>query len=269
MLKAKPLLQRRNVLFELLYYRYVDQLTISAGTARSACQILNDVSLIAYFPFDQPNQVLDHSNNNFPGYISNVETLALGHRQQALLFNSSTSYFQSLCFPAIRTTMPFSVSLWIYPLSVTAGGTIVHLSTLQNGTGLPCYDLLALTSTGHIVFQLEYGSNNVTDIQGPIIKSNIWTHITLVYGYTSGMRLFVNGVLTATSHPYVSIPVLTYSPLFVTLANTNPKGPAYSTNCSSGNSTGFISGPLSGAIDDFRLYIRELDAQEICVLANM
>lgn len=58
-------------------------------------------------------------------------------------------------------------------------------------------------------------------------------------------------------------------PFFITLANTNPQGPAYAINCPGGNSIGVISGLFSGAIDDFRLYNQELDAQEICVLANM
>lgn len=164
--------------------------------------------------------------------------------------------------------MPFTMSLWLYPTGAS-GGTIVHLSVLQNGTGTPCYDLLAMTSTGNIVVQLMTTVTNVTDLLGPILPNNTWTHIAVVYGYTSGMRLYVNGALAVMSRPYVSIPVYTYAPLFLTLANTNPRGPAYSVNCPGGSSTGYTPGAFSGAIDDFRLYIRELDGQEICVLANM
>lgn len=251
-----------------LYCRLVDQLVISSGTVRSACQIFNDANLLVHFPFDKTQQLLDYSNYNFYGYALNTATFSSGRIQQAILFNSSTSYFQSQCFPTPRTTVTFSISLWINPMSVIGGGTIVHLSLLQNGTGTPCYDLLALTSTGQIVAQLLYSSTNVTDFLGPVLPNNTWTHLTLVHGYVNGMRLFVNGVLQIMSRPYAAIPIYTYNTLFVTLANTNPQGPTYSVNCPSGSSSGFISGPFFGAIDDFRLYNRELDTQEICVLAN-
>ncbi|CAF1201642.1 unnamed protein product, partial [Adineta steineri] len=44
-------------------------------------------------------------------------------------------------------------------------------------------------------------------------------------------------------------------------------GPASWITCVTG-SISYASGPFSGAIDEFRLYNRELDSQEICVLAN-
>lgn len=169
---------------------------------------------MVYFPFDKVQQLLDHSNYNNYGYASNVATFSAGLIQQAILFNSSTSYFQSQCFPSIRTTMPFSMSLWINPTSTTGGGTLVHLSFLQNGTGTPCYDLLALTSTGQVVAQLIYSATNVTDFQGPILPTNTWTHLTVVYGSTNGMCLFVNGVLEIMSLPYVTIPVFTDYAIF-------------------------------------------------------
>lgn len=83
------------------------------------------------------------------------------------------------------------------------------------------------------------------------------------------MRLFVNGILKIMSNINANIPVYTFSMMYITLANTNLQGPTYSMNCPSGSNSGFISGPFYGAIDDFRLYIREINAQEICVLANM
>lgn len=230
---------------------------------------MNDATLLVYFPLDATNQLNDQSGYNNYGFTSNVATFPSGRIQQALFFNTSTSYFQSLCFPSTRTTMPFTISLWIYPTSVTSGGTILHVSSLQNGTGTPCYDLLALSSTGHIVAQIIYSMTNITDLQGPVLSNNIWTHIAVVYSYTNGMRLFVNGALTAVSRPYSAIPVLALTVVYITLGNTNPTGPAYAMSCPVGTNTSILPGPFSGAIDDFRLYIRELDGQEICVLANM
>lgn len=168
-------------MFFFQYFRVIDQLVISSGTARSVCQILNDATLLVHFPFDKNQQLLDINNYNFIGYGSDIATFSSGHIQQPILFNSSMSYFQSACFPNIRTTYSYSISLWINPMSASAGVTIVYISSLQNGTSLPCYDLLALTSTGQIVAQLLYSSTNVTDFSGPILPNNTWTHFTLVH----------------------------------------------------------------------------------------
>ena len=230
---------------------------------------MNDATLLVYFPFDANNQLNDQSGYNNYGYTLNVTTFPSGRIQQALFFNTSASYFQSLYFPTTRTNMPFTISLWIYPTSVTSGGTILHVSSLQNGTGTPCYDLLALTSTGRIVAQLINSMTNVTDLQGPVLSNNIWTHVAVVYSSTNGMRLYINGALTTFSRPYATIPLFVFFIVFITLDNTNPKGPAYAVNCPVGTTAGIAPDPFSGAIDDFRLYIRELDPQEMCVLANM
>jgi Concanavalin A-like lectin/glucanases superfamily len=145
----------------------------------------------------------------------------------------------------------------------------MHLSSLQNGSGIPCFDLLALTSNGSIIAQAMISLTNTIDLQGPTLPLNTWTHLAVVHGVSNGMRLFVNGEVVASSRPSISIPINTHAVWYVTLANTNPQGSPNPTDCPAGNSTSIVSGPFAGAIDDFRLYVRELDAQEICVLANM
>ena len=74
-------------------------------------------------------------------------------------------------------------------------------------------------------------------------------------------------VVTTRSLIYLLLGIFTV--IYLTLANTIPQGPSYSLNCPLDTSSGYSSGPFVGAIDDFRLYSRELDLQEICVLANM
>ena len=168
----------------------------------------------------------------------------------------------------MRSAIYFTVSFWVYLNSNTDGGTLVHLSILATGTGVPCYNLLALTANGAIVAQLMNNVSNVDDYQGPVLPLNTWTHLALVHGVNSGIRLFVNGEMVLTSHPYAGLPS-SYTSMYVTLATPNPQGPSYPTNCPRGSSTGFVSTPFAGAIDDSRIYLRELDAQEICILANM
>jgi len=62
--------------------------------------------------------------------------------------------------------------------------------------------------------------------------------------------------------------VLYFEPQYITLGNNSPLGPLGGISCLNGLIP-IVSGPFKGGIDEFRLYNRELDSQEICVLANI
>ncbi len=51
------------------------------------------------------------------------------------------------------------------------------------------------------------------------------------------------------------------------LGNISPAGSSTPVNCPSG-SPAIASGYFPGAIDEFRLYNRDLNTEELCVLAN-
>ncbi|CAF2062099.1 unnamed protein product [Rotaria magnacalcarata] len=249
------------------YNGKIDHFTISSGVARSAYQIYNDASLVVHYPFDTNGTYNDYSVYLCNGLSSGASAISSGRVNQAISFISSTSYFQSQCFPRMRGAYPsFSFSLWIYPTSTTTG-SIVHISSNSDGSG-SCYDLLVLTSAGALVFQWMGTSGNVSNARGPAITANTWTHVSTVYGQKSGVRLFINGQFRTSSSNTGSLNLQnTNTPLYITLGNTNPLGPAASLNCSSGT-VSISSGSFLGYIDEFRMYNREVDNQEICVLAN-
>ena len=83
----------------LLFYRRVDNFMISASIVRTTCQILNDATLTAYFPFDTTDPLNDRSINLYGSVSSPSVTISTGRVNEALYFTSSTSYFQSQCFP--------------------------------------------------------------------------------------------------------------------------------------------------------------------------
>ena len=247
----------------------MDHLTISSGTVRSACQILNDASLVVYFPFSTTDSFNDYGVNLCHGIGSRVSIISSGRSGQAISFQSNNSYFQAPCFPRTRNgDDSFSLSMWINPTS-TAGGSLLHMSTLWSGNGT-CYDLLGLTASGDIVLQWMMSTGSVNYTQGPIVLPNIWTHIAVVYQWTKGIRLYINGQLAGSSSNTGSFYLFSVSgaplPWYMTFGNTSPLGSATATNCPSSSS--IIPGAFSGAIDEFRLYNRELDYQELCVLAN-
>jgi hypothetical protein len=209
---------------------------------------------------------------NFCNGISSGTTLvSAGRVGQALSFASNTSYFQSQCLPRTRAYYPaFTVSMWINPTSTTGGGSLMHISLYSNGSGI-CYDLLGLTSTGAIVTQWIMSLSNVNSTSGPIISANTWTHIAVVYQSSNGVRLYVNGQLSSASMNTGGFTVYEQSgapaPWYITLGNISPMGSTSPVNCLTG-SAGIAAGAFSGLIDEFRAYNRDLNGEEICVLAN-
>ncbi|UJR27613.1 hypothetical protein I4U23_008894 [Adineta vaga] len=231
----------------------IDHFTISAGVIRTTCQIYNDATLAVYFPFDTIDPFNDHRIN------------------QALYFTSSTSYFQSQCFPNSKLDdPPFTFSFWINPSSFIGGSTIIHVSNSLHGNGTLCFDLLALTNTGSVVAQWMLWSNAVEGIQGPVISANTWTHIVYIYSRPNSVRLYINAQLSVTTPSAGSINLRDFdAPFYIILGNISPLGSSASVNCNTAASFPIVSGSFIGAIDDFRIYSRELNPQEICVLANL
>jgi hypothetical protein len=257
----------KNSKFALSFHRRIDHFVISAGATRTACQISNDASLVAYYPFDTTATFNDYSVNLFQGMAYGTTTISPGHSGQAIYFSSNVSYFQAECFPIIGTgPVSFSMSLWINPDSITGGGSVIHVSSLQNGSGT-CYDLLTFTSTGALVVQLMQTTAIVGGTQGPIIPANTWTHVAVVFGGTNGLRIYINGQLNTVSITNSEGINGVTNPQYITLGNNTPLGQLTPVNCRNG-SIPIMPGPYKGAIDDFRLYSRELDNEEICVLAG-
>lgn len=211
----------------------------------------------------------DYSANRFNGIGSGVSTISDGYFAQALYFSSNTSFFQAECFPSSTVApVPFSISLWIKPDNTTTrGGSLVHVSSLQNGSGV-CYDLLSFNSNGALVVQLMQTTVIVNGTEGPVIPVNIWTHVAVVFGPSNGLRLYVNGLLRTFSVGVSQGSNGIVDPQFITIGNISPLGSSASISCRNG-SVPTTPGAYRGAIDEFRFYNRALDNQEICVLANI
>ena len=238
-------------------------MTISAGVARTACEILNDATLIAYYPFDSTDTFLDRSVYLLHGFAVGVTTIAAGRIQQAISFDGNTSFFQAQSFPTMRATFTlFSVALWVKPSAVIGGGSIVHISTLQNGNGSVCYDLLGFTAAGALVAQLMASATVLNSVQGTVLPVDTWTHVAVVYSSTNGLRLFINGQVIAA---VASSIIPNQNNNFITLGNNGPGFTIPSGVCLAST---VAARAYRGMIDDFRVYNRELDSQELCVLVN-
>ena len=166
-----------------LCFRRIDHFKVSIGITRTVCQIFNDATLTAYYPFDSDSTLNDSSVNRFNGVASNTTIISGGRLAHAINFTSSISYFQAQTFPVIRNTSstnpPFTFSLWVSPTSYVGGSSLVHISNLLSGAGFLCHDLLAFTLTGVLVVQYMDTSFTVTSLQGPVLPVNTWSHIAV------------------------------------------------------------------------------------------
>lgn len=261
----------------------IDILKVSSG-AKTACQILNDATLTAYYPFDSSTTYLDVGYNSIHG-VWNLITNVPGRIKQAYAFQYEYSFFQSLAFTAFDSSEPFSVSFWVYPFVVT-GGTLVRIATGIRGDGESCFDMLGFSTTGQLAAGLfsnwdaarcpypnnaSYPCKGTAGITGSTMLVNTWSHIVLTYSSNNGMALYMNGTLQGVTGSFGSFPHTDFDYRNVNLRPYMTVGNARTNGSIPGCLGGNAISPASyqGLIDDFRMYSREITKTEICSLYHV
>ncbi|CAF1377781.1 unnamed protein product [Didymodactylos carnosus] len=232
---------------------YMDQVLFTPR-AKNATEILNDATLTAYYSFDG-GLYLDSGPLWINGTGVSVNRTT-GRVNQALSFATSSSYFQATGFTLLGTVnQSFSIALWIKPTTVSGGATIVHTSGLTTRTGW-CIPMIGLSSSGNVITQ--NWNNGLVSVTGPVLSVNVWTHIVETYSFTNGVRMYVNGALygATTSFSYYA----SGTPNTITLGN-----PLSGSACAS---SPVLPGQFYGAMDEFRLYSRELNSTDVYSLAH-
>ncbi|CAF0849601.1 unnamed protein product [Adineta steineri] len=234
--------------------------SIISTAYKNGCNALNTTGLVACYSFDF-GSTFDNGPNHLNGTLVGNVTTVSGHLNQALLFNSNASYFYTGGLVALGTSnQSFSFSFWMKPISVT-GGTIVHISVgpngYSNGTTIWCVAFIGFHSSGKLIAQV-YNSATVAVI-GPTINLNVWTHVVETYSTTNGVTLYINGTLFGSTGAtsYTASGVTDY----IHLAYYGTQG----SPCAAGN---INPGQFMGAIDEFRVYNRELTSLDVSALAN-
>ncbi|CAF3754116.1 unnamed protein product [Rotaria socialis] len=118
--------------------------------------------------------------------------------------------------------------------------------------------MLGFTSSGNVGVQ-SWNSNSVS-ITGPVVTTNVWTHLAVTYGPSNGLRLYVHGAqYGSASGSYTYQAAGTPVSLFL---GSSLSGLG---SCASGVIT---MGQYNGYIDEFELYSRELSSANVYSLAN-
>ena len=238
---------------------YIDQLQILFNRAKTASEILDDATLVVRYSMDCLSfPGLDSGPNGISGVANGLTTGEAGGRVgQAYLFNNTGAYFQATGFVLLgQSYRSYSFALWIRPiLSVTTGGTILHVSQNNFGTGW-CLPFLGLNSLGQIIAMGWNGSG--VQITGPVLVVDRWIHIVETYSQTNGLRLYINGVLYGQSGSYVY--ASSGTPVTITLGQS-----LSGTTCAHGT---IVIGNFRGQMDEFYSYSRELTQVDVTLLAN-
>ena len=232
----------------------IDELSFTNRT-KTANEILRDATLVAHFSFDD-NSTYDQGPLRINGSLVGNTTFVPGRVGQALeIQNVNQSYFKAKGLVLLGTSdRSYSISIWIRP-SVQEEAVIIHVSSLSDGTGWNV-PFLQITDTYQLRSYSWNGSEMV--VTGPVVLSNSWTHAAVTYSLSSGLKLYVNGTLCNASAPFLFSPATL--PLYLSLGS--------SVSSSIWGTATNDAGQYCGAVDEFRVYSRELTIDEIVGLAN-
>ncbi|CAF1366403.1 unnamed protein product, partial [Didymodactylos carnosus] len=200
---------------------------------------------MAYYSFDN-GSFYDSGSRHINGTGSNAWSID-GRLGQALNLVVNPAYFTATGFTWLgASNRAFSIALWINPVTVTDGGTIIHVGSYANGGGW-CMPFIGFQSGGQIVTQL-YIISYIVQIVGPVISINKWTHIVQTYSPGNGMRMYINGILFNSTGPLDQFQGAAV-PMTIYLGNPSVTG------CVTG---AILEKQVYGAFDEFYVYSREL-----------
>jgi hypothetical protein len=219
----------------------IDRLAF-ASRAKSACEILEEATLSAYFTFNSATFLSDSGPNSLSAVGHSNSLVSTGHSLQAISFSGSTSsYFQISDVTIIGiTNRPFSISFWIRPQSLS--GTLVHISSSASGVGW-CMPFLGYAANGSIVAQMLNGIFRCV-IGPPISLAPTWTHIVETWSPVNGLRLYVDNILVASITSMATSYTASGLPNYITLVNS-----LNTTEICGAGLVGSMS-PFSGDIDE-------------------
>jgi hypothetical protein len=157
----------------------------------------------------QSNRFIDNSTNNF-SITRNGDTRVTNFSpfkpttQYSLATHGGSAYFDGSDYlqtnstdSGLITTGPFTIEVWIYPLSLnTSILTRFYWQTGDNGGWT-----LSTNSSGFIAFGYSNGvwnsTGGLTATSNPI-KINEWSHIAITRDSSNTLRIFVNGLSSVT-----------------------------------------------------------------------
>ncbi len=125
--------------------------------------------------------------------------------------------------------------------------------------------MIGFDNTGYLTIQTWSNNGLYTITSTAIMLSlNVWSHVSMTYSLTDGIRLFINGLLVGnnnndTLNSYVA------SGEMVTIT----VGTCLQPNTCAFNQTKIVPSQFRGKIDELKIFSRELSINEVFQLAQV
>ena len=165
----------------------MDNLAIYTNRVKSACEIMNDATLVSYFSFDG-GSLTDSSLNQMQASVSGDVSSVPGYLNVGPGFSSEPSYLTISGYALLGfEDQSFSTSIWIKPSQWH--GTIIHISNLEVGNAY-CIPILGLTSMGipsTVIFETQ-GSKSIVSANTSGLPLNQWTHLVQTFSPDTGRK---------------------------------------------------------------------------------
>lgn len=226
---------------DVLIYTYDDYMDY-VQTGKS----LNN-NLVGYWKFE--DNAVDSSENNLTLTSRNSITWNAGRYGRSFL--SDAGQFYRADNSLFDNTQNLTVSVWLNRDNAASWQRIVgkyYYSGVENGSWLIWFN-----GTNNIAFTINNGSTMASIVSSQTVPLDTWVHVVATYD-GSKLKIYYNGVLSATGTSAGSIPDTPYCLTFGYTANTD---------CNTGAQNG-----LDGQTDDVRIYRRTLNAEEVLALYN-
>ncbi len=221
--------------------------TTSDMHGNGSVRLQEDAVLIMNFDVNGSisNKITDISNNGNDGTLNNNPfwNQTIGKYNGAYKFNGVNNYIQVTSASTLNITNSITLSSWING-SIFGNGTIIAKKAAVGGYPY----LLGFNNVGNLAFNIT-NSTQTTYIDFPSPSTNIWHHIVGTYNGTN-ISLYIDGVLVNSTIINGSINK-TVDDLFIGAINITT-----------------VENPFNGTIDDVRIYIRCLSAEEILTINN-
>ena len=132
------------------------------------------------------------------------------------------------------------------------------MSTRTDGQGW-CIDLIKLSPIGQLI--LTVSNNSLGVIVGPVLPVNVWAHIAYTYSAVNILQLYINGTFKTSTSPTTNS--VSNEVNILTLGNALQASTVNSCIAQS-----VVPNVYNGLIDEFRVYSRELNINDIHILAS-
>lgn len=207
--------------------------------------------LVSYWKLDGNSNDAVGTNN---GVDTSVSYSGSGIIYSGASFNGATSYINLGDISVFNNTTNFSISVWIYPTSISGLQSILTKWTYQTQGGFTAFLDNAVIGFYLASSIAEAGGNGV---YGGSVAINTWNHVVFVYDGTLSSnadkaKIYLNGVSSYSS--------------------SNGTIPSVTTNSTSNLNIGYFGGSLSrffnGIIDEVGVWNRSLTPSEISIIYN-